>query len=137
MARLAVRPIREEDVVNFGDRMSSENVQSLALPIFESKGWIRLLGILAIVYGALICLSIVGIVVAWLPIWMGVLLYQASTSIERAFREGDEAALVECFGKLKTFFTIQGVLALIGLVVGGIVIVISLMGLSHLRELFG
>lgn len=121
--------------MNLGNQMSSENVQSLALPIFESKGWIRLLGVLAIVYGVLICLSIVGIIVAWLPIWMGVLLYQASTSIERAFREGDEAALVQCFVKLKTFFTIQGVLALLGLVVGGIAIVVTFMGLSEFSGL--
>ncbi|MGD8700110.1 MAG: DUF5362 domain-containing protein [Gemmatimonadales bacterium] len=123
--------------MNFDNPVGSEKIQSLAMPLFESKGWIRLLGVLAIVYGVLVALSIVGIIIAWLPIWMGVLLYKASTSIESAFRDGDEAALMECFGKLKTFFTIQGVLALIGLVVAGIVIVFSLMGLSELVELLG
>lgn len=123
--------------MNFENQVGSEKIQSLALPLFESKGWIRLLGVLAIVYGVLVALTLVGIIIAWLPIWMGVLLYRASTSVEQAFREGDEAALVECFVKLKTFFTIQGVLALIGLVVAGIVIVFSFMGLSELAEVLG
>jgi len=123
--------------VNFENPVGSEKIQSLALPLFESKGWIRLLGVLAIVYGVLVAFTIVGIIIAWLPIWMGVLLYKASTSVETAFRDGDEAALIECFVKLKTFFTIQGVLALIGLVVAGIVIVFSFMGLSELAELMG
>jgi hypothetical protein len=106
------------------------------MPIFESKGWLRLLGVLAIVYGVLIALSIVGIIIAWLPIWMGVLLYQSSTSIERAFRHGDEDALLFCLYRLKTFFTIQGVLALLGLVIVGIMIVLAFMAPSIIERGF-
>lgn len=108
----------------------SDQIERLALPIFESKGWIRLLGVLAIIYGILIALSIVGIIIAWLPIWMGVLLYQASSSVERAFRHGDEDAMLFCLYRLKTFFTIQGVLALIGLVIAGIMIALTFLAPS-------
>jgi hypothetical protein len=108
----------------------SDQIEKLALPIFESKGWIRLLGVLAIIYGVLMALSIVGIIIAWLPIWMGVLLYQASSSVERAFRHGDEDAMLFCLYRLKTFFTIQGVLALIGLIIAGIMIALTFLAPS-------
>jgi hypothetical protein len=129
-------PTGREAAVNGETGYRSDQIEKLALPIFESKGWIRLLGVLAIVYGVLIALSIVGIIIAWLPIWMGVLLYQASSSVERAFRHGDEDAMVFCLYRLKTFFTIQGVLALIGLVIAGIMIVLAFMAPSLLERGF-
>ena len=69
-----------------------------------------------IIYGVLTALSIVGIIVAWLPIWMGVLLFQSASAVERAHQSDDAAALMESLSKLKTYFTIMGVLTLIGLV---------------------
>ena len=61
-------------------------------------------------------MTLFGIIIAWLPIWMGVLLLQSSTSIERAQVTGNKALLVESLDKIKTYFTIMGVLTLIGLI---------------------
>lgn len=88
----------------------------------------KLLGVLSIIWGVMIALSIVGILVAWLPIWLGILLFQSASAVERAHLQGDEAGLIEALGKLKTYFTIAGVLAVIGLIVAGVGMVGGLVG---------
>ncbi|MFO7651171.1 MAG: DUF5362 family protein, partial [bacterium] len=42
-------------------------------------GWLKFFGIVTIIAGALNALSLVGILWAWLPIWLGVLLVQAGS----------------------------------------------------------
>ncbi|MGD8515009.1 MAG: DUF5362 domain-containing protein [Granulosicoccaceae bacterium] len=90
-------------------------VQDLSSPIFMAKGWMKLVGVLMIIYGVLVALSIVGIIIAWLPIWMGVLLFQSASQVEQAYQSGDQMALHTSLSKLKTYFTIMGVLSLLGL----------------------
>jgi hypothetical protein len=99
-----------------GTQDTSTAVRELSLPIYQSKGWLRLLGVLSIVSGALAAITIVGILYAWLPIWVGVLLLQAASSVERAHVSGDKMVLFESLGKLKMYFIIQGVTTLIGLI---------------------
>jgi hypothetical protein len=93
-------------------------VKEVSAPLFQSKFWLKLLGILSIVYGALIAITIVGIVIAWLPIWMGVLLFQSAKNVEQAQQNGTKDTFLVSQQKLKTIFTIAGVLALIGIIAG-------------------
>lgn len=102
-------------------------IEQLALPLYGAKGWMKFLGVLAIIYGVLTALSIVGLLVAWLPIWMGVLLYQAANATEAAVHAKDAASLTRALAKLRTYFVIMGVLALIGLI---FMILGAVMGLS-------
>jgi hypothetical protein len=95
---------------------STADVSDLALPLSMGRGWMKFVGIMSIIQGVFIALSIVGILVAWLPIWLGVLIMQAADAIERAQRSGDALAMKEAMGKLKTYFVIQGVLYLVGIV---------------------
>ncbi|MFH1688088.1 MAG: DUF5362 family protein [bacterium] len=90
-------------------------VQELSAPIFQSKGWLKLLGVVMILQGVLTALTIVGIIFCWLPIWMGILLMQAAGSVESAQISGDKTQLVETLKRLKTYFVINGVLMLLGL----------------------
>jgi hypothetical protein len=90
-------------------------VQNLSSPLFEAKGWMRLLGVIAIIEGIILALTIVGIVIAWLPIWMGFLLLKAAGSTETAHLSGSSVEFATAMKKLRTFFTIQGVLALLGI----------------------
>ena len=92
------------------------NIREIAAPLYGAKFWLQLVGVMMIVYGVLTAITIIGIVVAWLPIWLGVLLFQTAKSIEAAYTSEDEPALLAAMGKLKTYFTIMGVLTLIGLV---------------------
>ncbi len=91
--------------------------KEIGMPLFNSKGWMKLIGVLAIIQGALVALSIVGILIAWLPIWMGALLLQSANNAERAIQTGDSATLNLSLRKLQTYFTITGVLTLISLIV--------------------
>ncbi len=109
-------------------------VQQLSLPIFQARGWLKFLGILSIISGAISALSIVGIIYAWLPIWMGVLIFQAGSSIESASQFGNKFTFLQSMGSLKTYFVLQGVLALITIIIAVtmicILFVLPLIGIS-------
>ena len=94
----------------------NQTVQQLSMPIYQARGWLKFLGVLSIISGVGSALSIVGIIFAWLPIWMGVLMLQAGCSIESAGQLGDKFAFLRSLGSLKTYFVLQGVLALIGII---------------------
>lgn len=114
---------------------SAPHIERIALPLYGAKGWLKFLGILFIVYGVMTALSIVGLLIAWLPIWMGVLLYQTAGALEAAVHAGDEEALMRAMGKLRTYFVIMGVLTLIGLVVTVLMMGLGFgmgMGMGHL-----
>ena len=38
-------------------------------------GWLKFLGIILIIAGGLYALTLVGIIIAWLPIWLGILIF--------------------------------------------------------------
>ena len=94
------------------------DIQALSEPLYRAKFWMKLVGVMMIIYGALAALTIIGIIFAWLPIWMGVLLFQSAGQVEKAHSASDEQAMLISLAKLKTYFTITGVLTLIGLVIG-------------------
>ena len=112
----------------------SRTVQELSLPIYQARGWLKLLGVLSIIGGVGQALSIVGILVAWLPIWMGILLYQAGSNIGNAGQFGDKFAFLRSMGNLKTVFVIMGVLSLVSIILALIMIclavVLPLLGVS-------
>jgi hypothetical protein len=92
----------------------------------DTKGWLKFLGILSIIGGALQAITIVGIVMAWLPIWIGVLMTQAASKADEFVTKASPADLVEYHAKLKTIFTISGIVAIIGLIAAGIGLIIGL-----------
>ncbi len=60
----------------------TKSVEEMFAVATQSKGWLKFLGVLSIIGGVLSALTIVGILVAWLPIWMGVLLFQAGSQAD-------------------------------------------------------
>ncbi len=91
-------------------------VREFAFPIYQSRGWLKLIGILSIIGGVAQALTIVGILFAWLPIWMGVLLMQAASGAQNAQLTGQKYELIRSLGSLKTFFVLNGVLILLGII---------------------
>ena len=94
------------------DPQENRLVEELSMPIFQARGWLKLLGVVTILSGIPSAFVLVGI----LQIWVGVLLFQAGSSIESASRFGDKFAFLRSMGSLKTYFIIQGVLAVIGII---------------------
>lgn len=105
------------------------DTKALSTPLYSAKFWLKLVAVMSIIYGVLCALSIVGIVIAWLPIWMGVLLFQCAGQIEQAYLADDAQALHNGLAKLRTFFTIVGILTLIGLVIGVLAFALGLTGM--------
>ncbi len=95
---------------------SEMQLRRLEYAVGNMKGWLKFLGILNIVGGALYALTIVGLIVAWLPIWMGVLLVQAANRADRYLALHDPEAFVEMIEKFRTFWALLGILTLIGLI---------------------
>ena len=109
-----------------GSGQDVEFVKDLSIPLYQAKGWMKLLGVLMIIAGILYAITLVGIIVCWLPIWMGILLFKTAGAAEVAQINGSRAQLHLALSSLKTYFTIQGVLVLIslifmliGLIIGG------------------
>jgi len=109
-------------------------VREFTLPIYQSRGWLRLIGILSIIGGVGQALTIVGILFAWLPIWMGVLLMQAASGAQNAQLTGQKYELIRSLGSLKTFFVLNGVLVLIGIIFAllavCVMVILPLVGLT-------
>ncbi len=115
-------------------QQDSHTVQELSMPIFQARGWLKFLGVLSIIGGVGQALSIVGILFAWLPIWMGVLMFQAGSSIESAGQFGDKFAFLRSMSSLKTYFVLQGILTLLGILMAVsmlcILVILPLLGVT-------
>ncbi len=104
----------------------------------RSKGWLKFVGIMMIIVGAFQALSIVGIIIAWIPIWMGVLLVQAGNAADRLAQSMDSSQIAELLSKLRIYFLLQGVLIIIGLLMVFLVIILYLIfGLALLGGILG
>ncbi|KTG17980.1 MULTISPECIES: DUF5362 family protein [unclassified Guyparkeria] len=95
---------------------SATDIRSIIEPLARGKFWMQLIGVMMIIYGAITALSIVGIIIAWIPIWAGVVLMQAAGAIHRAYTTNEPQEASYAMGKIRIYFTIFGVLTLLGLV---------------------
>jgi len=84
---------------------------------------LKFLGILNIIAGVLYCLTIVGAVVGWIPIWIGVSLNNAGTSLRAGYDGRNEMAMRMGMDKLALAIKIFGILTLIGLIINVLVLV--------------
>lgn len=94
------------------------SIRELSYDLYTCKGWMKLVGVMSILGGAMYAITIVGIIVAWLPIWIGILLFQSANAVGQAYESDNKAALKVALAKLKTYFIIMGILTLIGVIVG-------------------
>ncbi len=107
-----------------------EIVLQVCRPIYEAKGWMKLLGMASIILGVFSALTIIGLLWCWLPIWMGILLFKAGSTIEFAQSTGNKIPLIESLEKIKLYFIINGVLMLLAIILFVIMFFIS--GLAFL-----
>ena len=108
------------------------DVQTLSAPLYQAKGWMKLLGILSIITGVLSFYTIVGLIM----IWPGVMLFQAAGLIEQAWIAESEDAMLMALSKLRSYFTILGIMVLLSIVViplfmlfGGLGMIAAMWGL--------
>jgi len=105
--------------------------EQLVASATKSKGWMKFLGIIMIISGALTAISIVGILWAWIYIWLGILLLQAGNKATELLASKSPENLVEYQSKLSSFFQITGILTIVALGLAVIALIIaSIMGFS-------
>jgi hypothetical protein len=90
---------------------------NVVLPLYRVKGWLKFLGILNIIAGAFYCITIIGAIIGWLPLWIGVLLYKAAQALQGGVESGDTNQATEGTQKLSTVIVIMGVLAAINVAI--------------------
>ena len=97
---------------------NSNSIKDVVLPLYNAKFWMQLVGVVLILQAIMVVLSTlgIGIIIAWLPAWLGILLFQAASHVDRAFNIDDREAAIRSMEKLKTYFVIQGVLFLLGII---------------------
>jgi len=98
------------------------DIRRLVYPLYQSLIWIRLFAVCLIFYGALITITGVGVLIAWLPMWIGVILLLTSKSIASAYRDNDEQAFMHSISRLKTIFITLG-LSSVALVIASIYLI--------------
>ena len=89
-------------------------VKEISVPMYQAKGWLQFLAVMEILGGIMAAITIIGIIVAWLPIWQGVILFKAASSAEAAAITGDKTQMVLSLRQIKLFFMINGIVMLIG-----------------------
>ncbi|WP_019023614.1 MULTISPECIES: DUF5362 family protein [unclassified Thioalkalivibrio] len=117
---------------------ANPQLRELIEPLVRGKFWMQLIGVMLIISGVLTALSIVGILIAWIPIWAGVVLMQAAGAAQRAFDSADPLEIKYALSRLRIYFTIFGVLLLIylALMIVGMLFGIGagMMGLGAMGE---
>ena len=86
-------------------------------PLVSAKGWLKFVGTLNIIVGVIYCITIIGAIFGWLPIWLGVVCNRAGNCLGDGYRQQSGMIIREVARKLGTAITIVGVLALIGLII--------------------
>lgn len=99
------------------ETQAGRDIQRLIEPLYRGKFWMQLVGVMLIIGGLFTALSIVGILICWIPIWAGISLMQAAGSVDQAYTTGDDTAAAMAIQRLKTYFTIFGVLTLVYIVI--------------------
>jgi len=85
-------------------------------PLHAAAGWILFVGWFNIIIGILYGITIVGIIFAWLPIWIGICLKNAGEALKAGY-PNNAGQLYRASNNLATTFRIVGVLCIINIVI--------------------
>lgn len=91
-------------------------VKEISVPLYQAKLWLQFLAVIELLGGVLVAFTIFGIIVAWLPIWQGVILFKAANAIQASAITGDKIQLLQAQRQVKLFFMINGIVMLIGVI---------------------
>lgn len=115
-------PLPDQEPRLQSTQAQSLDIKKLVFPLYQSLLWMRLFAACLIFYGALITVTGIGVLVAWLPMWIGVILLLASKSIATAYNEENEQAFILSISRFKTIFVALG-LSSVALIIASIYLV--------------
>ncbi|MEM7013277.1 MAG: DUF5362 family protein [Verrucomicrobiota bacterium] len=105
-------------------------VKYLAMAMVTHAGWVKFAGVMMIIAGVLTCLSISGIIIGWLPIWMGVVLCKAANLANEASARGSKTLLFQAIERLGFYFKLTGILTIIMLVLYIVLIIFVIIAIG-------
>lgn len=120
--------------MEFIESSSDCKIRNISSPLYEVLNWMKFIGVSSIASGVISIFSVFGIVYAWLPIWMGVLLYKAANEVDLAHTTKDEQALKAALKNLKTYFVINGILLILSFVAIVLFVIFSILVFLFFRE---
>jgi hypothetical protein len=123
-----------EQIPTPGENPSESLLKQISHLAAGSSTWMKLLGVLSIIQGVFMVFTIWGILICWLPIWIGVILFKAAGDAEVASR-GAPTKLVDFLQKINRYFLIQGILALLVIVFG--LVILFVVGVATMWGLAG
>jgi hypothetical protein len=100
-------------------------------PLHRARGWMRFLAILLYVTAGLQILTVVGLLVAWIPALIGVMLWQTATALGDG-HPADVMLLRRATDKLRQIFITYAVLAIVAL--SGFALLLGLGVIAALAE---
>ncbi len=115
-ARSAVKSGGDAGLADEETQPRSDLIRDLASFIGARAGWIKFFAIVNIINGVLACLTVVGAVVGWLPIWLGVILLKVANLSVSAQYSGSQEELEEALDRAGFYFKLQGILIFVVLV---------------------
>ncbi len=98
-------------------------VKRLAGILAEASGWMKFLAVLSIISGVFMVFG-PGIFICWIPIWIGVVLWNAATKLQEAAISGAEADLAQGLDQLRRYFKILGIFRIVMFVVVVVVMIL-------------
>ena len=99
-------------------------------PICAVSGWLKFLGILNIIVGIIYCITIIGAIVGWIPLWIGILSTRAGGALREGYDTSHPQSVQDGLGRLALIIKIFGVLTIIGLAINVIYIFIIIAALA-------
>jgi len=84
-------------------------------PLDEASIWMKISAVFYIFIGSLACLTVIGAVVGWIPLIMGIRLYQSANLSTKAHMLLSPEAHIHSLAKLKSFMIFNGVLSILGI----------------------
>jgi len=103
------------------------NTAAIVQPLYEAKGWIRLIGLFHFITGIIACCFIFPAITAWIPIWIGHLLIRAEKSLKAGYENGNEAEIKDAMETLALSAKIFGIVTLISLIINVLAICLGIL----------
>jgi hypothetical protein len=110
--------------------INQKNSLMLHSIIDSLSGWMKFIGIFTIVIGSITCIGVISAAIGIPLIFAGIALIKGSKSIKNYKQYSSPYTLHEVFTSLNKYFKIQGILAIMGIVLFAIYIVVILFVLA-------
>lgn len=91
-------------------------IRRLASVLAAGGGWMKFFAVILFIVGGLMAITLIGLVIAWVPIWLGAVLMAAANRAENALALGAESEMSAALEKLRFFFKL-GVIGALGTVI--------------------